>query len=96
VTGPGWLSILVTIFMATSVHLPSALLEAVDRKARALRISRNQLVVQALEHDLQGGADWSPGFFSRLSDVDPDTASDVEDMLQTVRKARKSKPARRL
>jgi hypothetical protein len=73
--------------MATSVHLPKTLLEAV---------SRNQLVLRALEHDLQGGADWSPGFFARLSDVDPDTANDVEDLLQTVRKARRSKPARRL
>jgi hypothetical protein len=82
--------------MATSVHLPKTLLEAVDRKARALRISRNQLVLRALEHDLQGGADWSPGFFARLSDVDPDTANDVEDLRQTVRKARRSKPARRL
>jgi len=76
--------------------LPKTLLEAVDRKARALRISRNQLVLRALEHDLQGGADWSPGIFARLSDVDPDTANDVEDLLQTVRKARRSKPARRL
>lgn len=84
------------IFMATSVHLPAALLEAVDRKARALRISRNQLVLRALEHDLQGGADWSPGFFARLSDVDSETAGDVDDLLQAVRKARKSKPARRL
>jgi hypothetical protein len=94
--GPRCLSILVSIFMATSVHLPMALLEAVDRKARALRISRNQLVLRALEHDLQGGADWSPGFFARLSDVDQETASDVDDLLRTVRKARKSKPARRL
>jgi predicted transcriptional regulator len=82
--------------MATSVHLPKTLLEAVDRKARALRISRNQLVVQALERDLQGGADWSPGFFARLSDIDEGTAKDVEDLLQRVHKARISKPARRL
>jgi hypothetical protein len=82
--------------MATSVHLPRALLEAVDRKARALRISRNQLVLRALEHDLQGGADWSPGFFERLSDIDPDTAEDVDNLLQVVRKARRSKPVRRL
>jgi len=86
----------VTIVMATSVHLPRALLEAVDRKARALRISRNQLVLRALEHDLKGGADWSPGFFERLSDIDPDTAEDVENLLQMVRKARRSKPVRRL
>ena len=82
--------------MATSVHLPKPLLEAVDRRARALRISRNQLVVRALEHELQGGADWSPGFFERLSVVDRDTAADVENLLQAVRKARRSKPAQQL
>ena len=37
------------------------------RKARALRISRNQLVVRALEREVRAGADWSPGFFERLS-----------------------------
>ena len=82
--------------MATSVHLPKNLLEAVDRRARALRISRNQLVLRALEHEIRGGADWSPGFFERLSDVDPETAEDVEALLQTVRNARTSKPPRRL
>jgi hypothetical protein len=82
--------------MATSVHLPKPLLDAVDRKARALHISRNQLVLRALERDLRGGADWSPDFFARLSEVDPDTANDVDDLLLAVRKARRSKPARRL
>ena len=85
-----------TIVMATSVHLPESLLEAVDRKARALRISRNQLVVQALERDLRGNTGWSPGFFDRLSDVDPDTAENVEALLQNVLKSRRSKPARQL
>lgn len=82
--------------MATSVHLPRALLDAVDRKARALRISRNQLVVRALEHEIDGGADWSPGFFERLSDVDPNTVAEVDALLEAVQRARRSKPARRL
>jgi len=82
--------------MPTSVHLPRALLDAVDRKARALRISRNQLVVRALEHEIDGGADWSPGFFARLSDIDPNTAADVDALLEAVQKARRSKPVRRL
>ena len=42
--------------MPTSVHLPKPLLEAVDRRARALQISRNQLVVRALEREV--GGDW--------------------------------------
>jgi hypothetical protein len=82
--------------MATSVHLPKVLLDQVDRKARVMCISRNQLVVQALERDLRGDTGWSPGFFDRLSDVKPDTAETVEALRQTVLKSRRSKPARQL
>ena len=82
--------------MATSVHLPKQLLAAVDRKARALRISRNQLVVRALERELRGAADWSPGFFERLAQTDADTAEAVDDLLRAVRAARRSKAARSL
>jgi hypothetical protein len=82
--------------MPTSVHLPADLLEAVDKRARALQISRNQLVVRALEREVQGGNDWSPGFFERLADVTPELESDVDALLKHVRKARRSKPARQL
>lgn len=41
-----------SIFMATSVHLPKPLMDAVDRPARALKISRNRLIVKALEREL--------------------------------------------
>jgi hypothetical protein len=82
--------------MATSVHLPKPLLDAVDRKARALRISRNQLVIRALERELQTGADWSPGFFERLMERGPELADDVDDLLDAVKKARRSKGPRTL
>jgi hypothetical protein len=88
--------ILVSIVMPTSVHLPRSLLEAVDRKARALRISRNQLVVRALQRELRSnGSEWSPGFFARLSQVDPETPRGVDEMLRAIRKARRSKAAPR-
>jgi hypothetical protein len=80
--------------MPTSIHAPKALLDAVDRKARALKISRNQLIVRALERELQPGTDWSPGFFERLSDVDATLARDVDDLLAAIRGARRPKPAR--
>jgi predicted transcriptional regulator len=79
--------------MATSVHLPQDLLDAVDRKARALRISRNQLIVRALEREISAGSEWSPGFMERLAETDPDTVRDVDDLLAAVVAARRSKPA---
>lgn len=82
--------------MATSVHLPKPLLDAVDRKARSLKISRNQLIVRALERDLRAGGDWSPSFFDRLAEQDPEVAYDVDELLKAVKKARRSKEPRQL
>ncbi|HEY0511054.1 MAG TPA: ribbon-helix-helix protein, CopG family [Thermoanaerobaculia bacterium] len=80
--------------MATSIHIPKLLLEVVDRKARALKISRNRLIVRALERELTAGADWSAGFFEQLSEVSPETVAAVDDLLTSVRQARTSKPLR--
>lgn len=77
--------------MATSVHIPKALLEAVDRRARALKVSRNKLIVQALERELTGGADWPPGFFEEIEKADPDLVVAVDEMAEAIRARRKSK-----
>jgi ribbon-helix-helix CopG family protein len=82
--------------MATSVHIPKPLLEAVDRRARALHVSRNRLIIRALEREMKQGADWSPGFFERLGPVDEATSKEVDDMLAAIRAARRSKPLPRL
>ena len=71
---------LASIAMPTTVHLPRALLDALDRKAKALRINRSQLVVRALEHELSGSSDWSPGFFERLSERVPNTADAADEV----------------
>jgi len=89
-------SILESIVMPTSVHLPKPLLEAVDRRARALQISRNQLVVRALEREVGGGSDWSPGFLEQLGQVDPELSASVDELVRGVRSARRSKGPRRL
>ena len=82
--------------MATTVHVPPALLAAVDRRARALDVSRNRLIIRALERELREGADWSPGFFDRVADVDADTAAAVDELDAVIRRGRRSKPAPRL
>lgn len=82
--------------MPTSVHIPKPLLVAVDRKARALKISRNRLIVHALEREVSGGSDWSPEFFPRLESLEPDLAETVERMLGTIRRNRRSKGPVRL
>jgi metal-responsive CopG/Arc/MetJ family transcriptional regulator len=82
--------------MTTSIHIPKPLLEAVDRKARSLKMSRNRLILRALERELMPGSDWSPGFFEQLSAVDSETAAAVDELLASVRQARTSKPPRHL
>ena len=82
--------------MSTSVHIPKPLLEAIDRRARALKMSRNRLIVKALEKELSGGAGWSSGFFERLGEVDSATAAAADEMLAAIRAGRRSKEPRRL
>jgi hypothetical protein len=78
--------------MATRVHIPKTLLEAVDRKARALKMSRNRLIVRAIERELAPGSDWSPGFFDRLSATDSETVAAVDKMRASVGRPRQSRP----
>jgi hypothetical protein len=81
--------------MPTSVHIPKPLLAAVDRKAKALRISRNRLIIKALEAEVEERG-WSPGFFDKLRDLDPSTAKAFRETMDVVRAARRSKPALKL
>jgi hypothetical protein len=55
-----------------------------------------QVIVKTLEGELQKEAVWSPGFFEQLEQQDPEISPTVDDMLDAVRRARQSKPARRL
>ncbi len=79
--------------MPTTVHIPERLLTALDRRARSLRVSRNHLIVRAVERALdEAGAAWPDGFFERLRAVEPGQRPAVEDMLNQIRRARRSKP----
>jgi hypothetical protein len=77
--------------MPTSVHIPKPLLVAVDRKARALKISRNRLVVQALEREVAQGSNWSPDFFGRLESTEAGVEEAAAEMLKTIHGQRRSK-----
>jgi predicted transcriptional regulator len=82
--------------MPTSVHIPKPLLEAVDRRARALKVSRNRLIMQALERELAQGSDWSPDFIARLADPPAVVRSAVEEMEEAIQRGRRSKKPVRL
>jgi predicted transcriptional regulator len=82
--------------MPTSIHMPRNLLAAVDRRAEALRISRNRFIVRAVERAVARETEWSPGFFEFLRDIDPEDARAVDEMLEAVESRRSSKRALRL
>jgi hypothetical protein len=77
--------------MATSVHLPKALLAAVDRRAKQLGISRNGFIVRALERDIAGHVEWSPGFFEKFIPLEQEDKRALDETLGVVRANRKSK-----
>jgi Ribbon-helix-helix protein, copG family len=70
--------------MPTSVHIPKPLLVAVDRRARALKISRNRLIVRALEREVKEGSTWSPDFFSRLESPEAGVEDAADKMLKAI------------
>jgi predicted transcriptional regulator len=81
--------------MATSIYIPKPLLAAVDRKARALQISRNRLIVRALEHEVEERG-WSPGFFDKLRGLDSAARAEYSESMEVVRAARRSKAPAKL
>lgn len=83
--------IFINVFMPTTVHIPDPLLKSVDRRAKALGISRNRLVVRALEQAVSVRSGWAPEFLQRLRHVDRDTSAAVDELLAAVTQARRSK-----
>jgi hypothetical protein len=71
--------------------MPKPLLIAVDRRARALKISRNRLIVQALEREVTEGSNWSPDFFARLESSDSGVEDAGDEMLRAIQSQRQSK-----
>jgi metal-responsive CopG/Arc/MetJ family transcriptional regulator len=78
--------------MPTSVHIPDKLLQRADKRAKALGISRNRLIVRALERELREGSEWSTGFFELLRARDDETAAAVDEMMSAIKLNRRSKP----
>ena len=77
--------------MPTTVHIPSPLLKSVDRRAKALGISRNRLVVRALEQAVRVRSGWAPEFLERLRRVDRETSATADELIDAVKQARRSK-----
>lgn len=82
--------------MPTTIHVPDALLSAVDRHARELGMSRNRFIVRALERAIEEETSWSPAFLEELEKArkDRDSHETVERMAKEIaaRRTRKKPP----
>jgi metal-responsive CopG/Arc/MetJ family transcriptional regulator len=78
----------------TTVYIPDDVLEAVDKRAKRLNMSRNRFVVEALKRVLQEQAEWSPDFTRALATLKP--IEGVNEMLREIRKHRTRKAPPRL
>ena len=77
--------------MATTVHLSERLLERVDARAKALGVSRNRVIVEALERTLDARQDWPPELVRMLeAPLDRATTDVLEESLTRVRSRRRN------
>jgi hypothetical protein len=74
--------------MPTTVHIPAELLKSVDRRAKALGVSRDRFIVRGLEAAVRERARWTPEFLERLRDVDHDTTVAVDELVTAVKRSR--------
>jgi hypothetical protein len=74
----------------TSVRLPAELLDALDRRAAALGLTRSQLIVQAVEQALEEYSAWSPRFLKAIGTPHPELEEAVDELMGAIR-ARRSR-----
>jgi len=84
------------IHMPTTIHIPADLLKSVDRRAKALGLSRNRLIIRALERAVSDRSSWAPEFLEKLRAVDQETTAAVDELLTDVKRARHSRAPREL
>lgn len=77
--------------MATTVHIPKALLDKLDERAKQTGTSRNRLIVNAVEASLRDAKGWPVGFFERLRNVEPEYKDAVDEMMEHIIKNRRSR-----
>jgi hypothetical protein len=74
----------------TSVRLPETLIDALDRRAAALGLTRSQLIIRAVEQALEEHSAWSPAFLKAIGTPRPELEQAATEMMNAIR-ARRSR-----
>ena len=78
--------------MATTIHVPRELLRRLDVRAKALGVSRNRVILDAIRGVVDERASWPPELIEMLAEpVDAATAALLDGSMRTVRRARRSR-----
>ena len=78
--------------MPTTVHIPDAILERLDARAAARGVSRNRVILEAVEAALGLRESWAPELVAMLAEpLDEATGKLLETSLAKVRRSRRSR-----
>lgn len=76
--------------MATTIHVPDALLRRIDVRAKALGVSRNRLILAALESTIDRTRTWAPELIAMLHEpLDRTTTELFQATMTVVRRTRR-------
>lgn len=76
-----------------TIHIPEALLAEIDKRARALQLSRNRFILDVLENELAAERGWSPGFIEAVRGFEPlDEARSLWRAIEGARRSKKHPP----
>lgn len=82
----------IQIMPSTTIHIPPTLLAALDAKAKSRGLSRNRLILQALEKMLAQDDCWDFAFLEKLRQpVSPTEAQEVDEMMVAIQRQRTQK-----
>jgi predicted transcriptional regulator len=77
--------------VATTVHIPGQLLAAVDRRAAAMKVSRNRYIVTTLQRSVEKETEWSDRLWETLARARREDHGAADDMLAAIKRARSSR-----
>lgn len=78
--------------MSTTVHIPDKLLERADAQAKSLGISRNRLIIEALEARLAAEDRWPEELARTLAaPVSDELETSADEMAEAIRRSRRNR-----
>jgi len=78
--------------MPTTIHVPTSLLEKIDARAKALGVSRNRFILQALADKVEVPLEWPAEFVRALKQpVRSDVAALADEIERTIERGRRSR-----